>query len=61
MEEYGYPREVLQFDYKNNLGVCMNNVVWDIETGNVIKIAEGLEVTRALHGFHILTYEEITK
>lgn len=25
-----YPKEVLNFDYERNLGVCLNNAVWDI-------------------------------
>ena len=27
---YGYPKEITEFDYENNLGTHLNNAVWDI-------------------------------
>lgn len=29
-KDLGYPKEILDFDYENNLGVVLNNAVWDI-------------------------------
>jgi hypothetical protein len=54
-----YPQEVLNFDYNQNMGHCINNVVWDITTGNILKIAEGYEIARAVHGYKVLSREEI--
>ena len=33
---FGYSEEILNFDYENNLGVCLNNVVWDIKHGTIL-------------------------
>ena len=37
-EHCGYPKEILDFDYKNNLEMQLNNSVWDIENGVVLRL-----------------------
>ena len=54
-----YPEEVIEFDFHNNLGVFLNNAIWDIYNGTVLKIDEELTVTHAIHGFEKLSNEKI--
>jgi hypothetical protein len=35
----GYPDDILDFNYAN-VNVTMNNAVWDIKNGNVLKLDE---------------------
>jgi hypothetical protein len=35
----GYSKEILNFDYDNML--MLNNAVWDIEWGTILKLSEG--------------------
>lgn len=39
--------------------VCLNYGVWDIETGNLLKLGEDKEVLQAMHGKRKLTMDEI--
>jgi len=55
--QFGYPEEICDFDWENNLGVCLNCAVWDIEHGTVLRLAEGKIVTHAVHGFQPLSGE----
>ena len=55
----GYPKETTDFDYEKNLGTALNNAVWDIEHGTVLKLTEDKEVSHALLGFKKLTKTEI--
>ena len=44
--EMGYPKILAEgFDYENDIHICMNATIFDIDNGLVIKLAEGLEVT----------------
>ena len=62
-----YPAEILDFDYTNNLNVCLGNVIWDIDQGTILKLAgsgvvefeKGREITHCLHGFKQLKTEEV--
>ena len=38
--EMGYPEEILDFNYEEDLPICMNHAVFDITTGLVIKLLE---------------------
>lgn len=38
--EMGYPKEIQEFDYENDLGYCMNHSVFDVVTGLVIKLSD---------------------
>ena len=48
---YGYPEEILDFDYEKDIDLCFNGSIFDIDRGLVLKLAEGKEVVRALRGF----------
>jgi len=39
-EKEGYPAIILEFDYEHCLGTALNNVVWDIEHGTILKLAK---------------------
>ena len=43
----GYPKDVLNFDY-DKINVYLNNAVWDIKRGIILKLGEGCEVTHAV-------------
>lgn len=49
------------FNYKDDLEVCLNASVFDIDNGLIIKLAEGLEVVQAMKGMRKLDNEEIKK
>jgi hypothetical protein len=51
----GYPSSTTEFDFDKNLDVFMNNAVWDIQHGLVLKLAEGKLITHALCGFENLS------
>jgi hypothetical protein len=36
----GYPQELALFD-PSIIDLCLNNLVWDIEKGNLLKLVEG--------------------
>jgi hypothetical protein len=55
----GYPAETTDFDFDNDLNVFMNNAVWDIEHGIVLKLAEDKVITHAICGFENLSHTQI--
>ena len=55
---YGYPKEVMQFDYQN-MSVCINNGIWDIHNGTILRLDEGRRITHAVRGFKALSRKEI--
>ena len=54
-DKYGYPKEVMDFNYDKDMGVCLNNGIWDIYNGTVLKLDEGRRITHAIRGFKPLT------
>jgi len=54
-ESFGYPSLVEDFDYGNNLDLCLNYSVWDVEHGIMIKLNEEGHVTQAVKGFKKMT------
>ena len=54
----GYPNEILAFD-EQEIGMCLNATVWDVENGNILKIGEGKRVLMAYHGKKRMSQEEI--
>lgn len=57
----GYPSQVKQFDYKRNAQVCLNNAIWDIEHGTILKVGEDGKITHAIHGFEPLSSDQISR
>ena len=57
-EVKGYTEDILDFNYAN-VNVTLNNAVWDIRNGNVLKLDEYLDVNKAAHGFECLKEERI--
>ena len=53
-----YPPEIAHYEL-NDLSLCLNNTVWDIQRGNLLKIVEGKLITRAYHGRKALSSQEI--
>ena len=51
----GYPKDIIDFNFKKNLGVCINNGVWDIAHGTILKITEHRRITHGVSGFRNLT------
>ena len=47
----GYPEEICNFDYQKNSGTVLNNCIWDIEHGIVLKLGQGKVITDAVSGF----------
>jgi hypothetical protein len=39
--ELGWPRAIEDFDYDNDLEVCLNACIFDIDNGLIIKLAKG--------------------
>lgn len=54
----GYPSEIALYDPKD-FGLSLNNCVWDIERGNILKLAEEKLVIKGYHGRQILSQHEI--
>jgi hypothetical protein len=49
---YKYPVELLkEFDFDKHLGVITSCVVWDLETGFLLKLGKGKKINYAIHGF----------
>ncbi len=49
--ELGYPKTIADFDFDSDeIQMCLNSAVFDIDNGLVIKMAEGQEVTQAIKG-----------
>jgi hypothetical protein len=53
-----YPAQITHFE-PSLLGLALNNVVWDIERGNILKLGSGKAVLRAYHGTKALDNDEI--
>ena len=60
-EQCKYPIEVKHFNYQKHAQVCLNNAIWDIEHGTILKVGEDGKITHAVHGFDALTTEQITR
>lgn len=48
LEEFanlGYPKSITEFNYEEDLDVCLNASIFDIDNGLVIKLVEGQEVS----------------
>jgi hypothetical protein len=56
----GYPSQIQDFDLED-LSMCLNNVVWDIQRGNLLKLGEGKAVTRAYHGRNLLSSQKVNE
>ena len=56
---YQYPREVLVQDWDTTKFIFLNNSVWDIDKGTILKLAEGGVITHAVLGLTVLTKLEI--
>ena len=59
VEKFNYPESMKMFNYKKNLGVCLNNAVWDIDNGVIVKLGEEKYVSHAIRGYKSLTKTEI--
>ena len=62
VDNLDYPEDILDFDLSDNskeLSVCMNNAVFDIDKGLLLKLGEGKEVLAALKGRKAMSQEEI--
>lgn len=57
--EMGWPKAIEDFDYENDLEMCLNASIFDIDNGLVIKLAKGQEVINAMKGMRKLTRAEI--
>ena len=54
-EGFNYPKEVANFDFNKGLSVILNNGLWDIEHGTILKINENNVVAQAVYGFETLS------
>lgn len=61
MDPEKYPKQVLDFDFDMGLKVAINNVVWDINKGTIVKLGENQIITRAIYGFNKLSDKQITQ
>ena len=41
--------------------MCLNNAVWDINSGVILKLAEGKQISHAVYGLESLSEENIKK
>lgn len=60
-DSQGYPKEITDFNFDKHLSVMLNNAVWDIENGTILKLAEEGKITHAVHGYEKLDYRELTE
>ena len=58
MHENGYPHSILDWD-RTDLAFCMNNTVFDVVNGNLLKLIEDKVISKAFHGRRALSKEEI--
>jgi hypothetical protein len=56
---FGYPEDLIWFDFHKNLSIVMDPVIWDIEQGLLLKLGIDKKVTHAIRGFTPLTETEI--
>ena len=54
----GYPEEIKQVP-EAYAGISLNNAVWDIENGTLLKLGEGKLIVQAIRGVTKLSNEEI--
>jgi hypothetical protein len=40
VDKAGYPKELALFEHEM-INICLNNLVWDIERGNLLKLVKG--------------------
>jgi hypothetical protein len=50
LENHQYPRDILHFDYDKHLSLQLNNAVWDIDKGIVLKLGENKLITHGMLG-----------
>jgi hypothetical protein len=50
-----YPEEVSWLTVSRHIGVCLNNAVWDIDTGAILMLGEGRKIMHAVLGLEIMT------
>jgi hypothetical protein len=55
----GYSRDILFYDYDQDMSVFLSNAVWDIHRGTLLKLGEGKVITHAMWGLDILSEETI--
>ena len=56
-ENAGYPEEILDFDLSDDsedMAICSNFTVFDIDRGTLLKLGEGKEVLAAVKGRKVL-------
>ena len=54
----GYPSQIAEFD-PIDVSLCLNNAVWDIQRGNLLKLVEDKLIVTAYHGTKKLSSVEI--
>ena len=57
----GYPEEMLDFDFEEWRHLCLNNLVFDVTNGTLLKLSKDQVVTHALQGFKVLSENKIRK
>jgi hypothetical protein len=60
-DRFKYPDAIMEFDFeaKNHTRFCIENAIWDIATGVILKIDENKRILSAIRGFEILTMSQI--
>ena len=61
-ENGGWPEEILEFDLtegSEEIAICNNFTLWDIDRGTLLKLGEGKEVLAAMKGRKSLSQGEI--
>ena len=58
-DKFGYPEVVTKFDFDKYTGLCLNNCIWDMEKGVVLKLDENQKITNVIEGFEVLSEEDI--
>ena len=58
LHECDYPQQILDWD-RSDLEFCMNNTVFDVVRGNLLKLVENKVVCKAYHGRKALSSAEI--
>ena len=52
---------MLDFDLQNDLGLCMNHAVLDIDNGTILKLGENHEVLAAVKGRNFIDVDKMEK
>jgi hypothetical protein len=58
-DEFGYPQSLKQVDLDRYMGLCVNNVVWDIKHSNILKLCGKGEIIHAVHAFDNVKFEDL--